>query len=92
MSKNVTEYGKEIADILSGTADSLQGLKSLMALYAEFMDKEVTALTPATVEAFKERHKMAEALIGSMRDKAEQIQADLERLEMTCDEMEDAEV
>ncbi len=29
------EYGKEIADILSGTPDSLQGLQSLLALYQE---------------------------------------------------------
>ncbi len=84
------EYGKEIADILSGTPDSLQGLQSLLALYQEFMDKEITALTPATVEAFKERYKMACALLGSMQDKAEQIQADLERLEMVCDEMQEA--
>lgn len=90
MSKSVTEYGVEITDILSGTPDSLRGLQSLLALYQEFMDKEITALTPATVEAFKERYKMAGALLGSMRDKAEQIQADLERLEMVCDEMQEA--
>ncbi len=47
-------------------------------------------MIPATVEAFKERYKMAGALLGSMHDKAEQIQADLERLEMVCDEMQEA--
>lgn len=46
MSKSVTEYGVEITDILSGTPDSLQGLQSLLALYKEFMGKEITALTP----------------------------------------------
>ncbi len=90
MSKSVTEYGVEITDILSGTPDSLQGLQSLLALYQEFMGKEITTLTPATVEAFKGRYKMAGALLGSMHDKAEQIQADLERLDMVWDEMQEA--
>lgn len=90
MSKNVPEYGKEITFILSGTPDSLQGLQSLLALHQEFMDKEIAALTPATVEAFKERYKLAGALIGSMQDKIEQIQADLEQLEVVCEEMQEA--
>lgn len=88
MSKNVTEYGKEITDILRDTPNSLQGLQGLITLYQEFVEFEVNGLTTATIENFVSRLRLAGVLLGSMQDKAEQIQADFERLEMVCDEMQ----
>ncbi len=86
MSKNVTEYGREIADILRGTPNSRRDLQGLITLYFDFPGDWF----PSTdVETLQERHRMARLLVGCMRDKAEQIQADLERLEMVCDEMKE---
>ncbi len=87
MSKNVTEYGKEIADIMKATPDSLQDLQYIINWYSDYLG-DLTP--PTTVETFKDRHRLAMVLVGCMRDKAEQIQADLERLEMVWDEMQEA--
>ena len=86
LGKSVTEYGKEIADILSGTPNSLQGLQGLISLYMDFANY----LIPSDAGGLQERLRMAYVLVGCMKDKAEQIQADLERLEMVCDEMKEA--
>ncbi len=87
MSKSVTEYGKEINDILSDTPCILQDLHDLIDLYMDFLSDLVG---PTTEQSFQDLHRMAMLVLGCMRDKTVQIQADLERLEMVCDEMREA--
>lgn len=85
--KSVTEYGEEIADIMKSTPKSLQDLQDIIEWCSDFLDD----LTPPnTILPVADQRRTASVLVGCMRDKAEQIQADLERLEMVCDKMREA--
>lgn len=72
-------------------SDALNVLQELLWLIALHNDLVINRLLPSTVEAIQERFWMANTLVERMEDDAKLIRTILERLEMVCDEMQEAE-